>query len=138
MINIKPTDTIAAKFAQRAAAAGNEYKSGVMSPKQPQAEAAIAAADVWASATQAAAQRGAFAAGLRKSGDEKWQRKASTVGALRYPDGVRAAAPDYAAGVTKFLDGLRNLTLPPRGVKGTNIARVQAVIDTLRKIKTGS
>ncbi len=136
-INIKPTDQIAAKFAARAAAAGADYKSGVLAPKAPQADSAIAAAGVWAQAIADAAARGAFAAGLQRSGNEKWQRKASTVGAARYPQGVQAAAPDYSAGVAKFFDVLRNLTLPPRNIKGQNMARVQAVVDALRKAKQG-
>ncbi len=136
-IAIKDTATIAGKFARRAAAAGSDYKDGLSTPKHPQAESAIAAKAVWQAAIEEAASRDAYAKGLQKSGNEKWLRKAQSVGAQRYPDGVRAAQPDYAAGVAPYFDVLRNLTLPARGLKGTNAARVDAVVTALRKAKTG-
>jgi hypothetical protein len=136
-INLKPTDAIAAKFAKRAGAAGQEYKDGVLNPKRSQSQTAMAAADNWHSSVSSDHAVSAFKKGLSKAGDEKWSRKAAGVGANRYPDGVRAAQPDYAAGVAPYFSALASLTLPPRGLKGTNNGRVQIVVDTLRKIKLG-
>src|SRR6266704_1417607 len=133
-INIKDTGALATKFAKRAQAAGPDYKAGVLAPRRSQSAEAIAAADRWLGGVTAAGTV-AFTRGLQKAGDEKWQRKAQTVGADRYPSGAAAAGPDWASGVGPILDALRNTSLPPRGLRRSpqNIARVQAVIDTVVK-----
>ena len=133
-INIKDTGALAEKFAKRAQAAGKEFKDGVLAPRRSQSQEAIAAADRWLGGVTAAGTV-AFTRGLQKSGDEKWSRKASTVGFDRYPAGAAAAKGDWAAGVAPILDSLRSLTLPPRGLRRSpqNIARVQAVIDATVK-----
>src|SRR5574340_136992 len=98
-IQIKSTEAVAAKFAKRAQAAGPDYTEGVKSPKRDQAQAAIDAKGNWAAAVTEAAGRDAFAKGVAAAGTEKWQRKASTIGSQRYPQGVAAAQPDFAKGV---------------------------------------
>jgi hypothetical protein len=133
-INIKDTGALAEKFAKRAQAAGADFKSGVLAPRRSQSQEAIAAADRWLGGVTAAGTT-AFTRGLQKAGDEKWQRKSSTVGADRYPAGAAAAKSDWAAGVAPILDALRSLSLPPRGLRRSpqNISRVQAVIDATIK-----
>ncbi len=133
-INIKDTGALAEKFARRSQGAGADYKSGVQAPRRSQSQEAIAAADRWLGGVTAAGTT-AFTRGLQKSGDEKWQRKASTVGADRYPAGAAAAKGDWASGVAPILDALRSTSLPPRGLRRSpqNIARVQAVIETVVK-----
>jgi hypothetical protein len=137
-IQIKDVNTLAAKFSTRAAAAQGDYKTGVMTTTKSQSNNAIAAKDVWAQAVAKAVADGRYAKGLQKAGDAKWQANASSVGAQRYPQGVQAAGPAWAAGVTPYFTALQGLSLPPRQVKGQNIARVQAVDDLLQKVKTGS
>ncbi len=134
-INIKDTGALAEKFGRRAQGAGADYKSGVQSPRRSQAGSAVAQADVWSAAVSSGDAKARFVSNLNKAGDEKWQRKSSTVGADRYPAGAAAAKGDWAAGVAPILDALRSTTLPPRGLRRSpqNIARVQAVIDTVVK-----
>lgn len=136
-IQIKDASTVAAKWAKRASAAGADYQSGVNNPRTDQASAAAAASQVWAQAVADAASRDAFKKGVLSAGTPKWQAAASSIGAQRYPQGVTAAQGNYASKEAPYLTALSNLTLPPRGVKGTNVARVQAVVDALRKVKLG-
>lgn len=136
-IQIKDPATVAAKWVKRASASGADYTSGVNNPRTDQAQAAAAAAPIWAQAVQDAAARDAFRKGVNAAGSQKWQQMASTIGAQRYPQGVTAAQSNYAAKEAPYLTALANLTLPPRGVKGTNVGRVQAVVDALRKVKLG-
>lgn len=136
-IQIKDPASVAAKWAKRASAAGADYASGVNSPRTDQSAAAAAAAPVWAAAVSDAASRDAFRKGVTAAGTAKWQAAASTIGAQRYPQGVNAGQGNYAAKEAPYLTALANLSLPPRGVKGTNAARVQAVVDALRKVKLG-
>jgi hypothetical protein len=136
-IQVKDINTIAQKFVTRAGAAANDYKSGVMNPRTDQAAAAAAAEPVWAQAIADAAANHRFSIGVNRAGTAKWQAKASTIGVQRYPQGVQAAQSAYAAGEQPYLAAISGLTLPPRGVKGTNVGRVQAVVDALRKVKVG-
>lgn len=136
-IQIKDAGALAQKYTQRATAAAPDYKSGVLSTTKSQSQLAINAKDVWAAAVAAAAQNGSYAKGLQKSGDAKWSQNASTIGASRYPQGVQNAGAAWQAGVQPFFTAMSGLTLPPRGVKGQNIGRVQAVDDLLRKVKMG-
>lgn len=134
-INIANPAAVAAKWVKRASAAGADYTTGVQNPRTDQAQAAAAAAPVWAQAVANAASNGTYAKGVNKTGTAKWQQNASTIGAQRYPQGVTAAQNSYATAEAPYLQVLANLNLPPRGVKGTNNARVQAVVDALIKAK---
>ena len=136
-MNIKSVDVIAKKYSTRGGAAAQDYSDGVKSPRTPWAAATTAAASSYAQGVQAAIGNGSFTKGVAAAGDEKWSRKATSVGAQRYAPGVQAAAPDFAKGVAPFIDTLRNLTLPPRGPKGDpgNINRVQAIATALRQKK---
>jgi hypothetical protein len=137
-IAIKDIGTLKAKFSARAQNAQGDYKTGVMTTTKSQSGAAIAAKDAWAAAVQDAVTRGTYVKGLTKSGDDKWRANASNLGPNRYAQGVANAADAWATGVQPYFAALTGLSLPPRGVKGQNIARVQAVDDMLRKIKHGS
>jgi hypothetical protein len=137
-IMIKDVNTLATKYTTRAAAAAPDYKTGVQTTQNSQSQNAIAAAQVWAAAVQQAVTNGTYQKGLQKSGDAKWQQNSVNIGATRYPQGVQNAGAAWAAGVTPYFQALQGLQLPPRQVKGQNIARVQAVDSTLQKVKAGA
>ena len=139
-IQIKDVGTLGAKFVARAQAAVADYKAGVASPRRSQSQAAIAAKDTWAQGVQAAAANNSFAKGLNKAGDAKWQTNATNKGGVRYGPGVAAAQNDWQTGVAPYLQTIANLTLPPRGVRGSpqNIQRVAAVADALSKLRQQS
>lgn len=136
-INIKSVDLIAKKYANRGGAAGADYTDGVSNPRNDWATQTAAAAQTYAAGVQAAIGNQSFQKGVNAAGTEKWQRKAKGVGAQRFASGVQAAAPDYAKGVGRFLDVLRNITLPPRAPKGdpANNQRSLIVQQTLRAAK---
>jgi len=136
-IAMKDPGTVAAKWSKRAQAAGADYSSGVTSTTKDQAALAAAAAPLWASATADAASRNAFAKGVTAAGTAKWQARASSLGTQRYPSGVAASSAAYQSGVAPYFTAISSVTLPPRGMKGTNAARNQAVVDALRKVKFG-
>lgn len=136
-IQIKDPGVLAAKFVNRAVNAVADYKAGVMQPKQSQSAAAIAASAVWQSAVSSATALARFTNGLRTAGDAGWQAGASGKGAAHYPDGIRGAQQKWATNVQPFLAALSSLTLPPKGIRGSdaNIGRVSAVAQALHALK---
>jgi len=138
-IAVKDAASVAAKWNQRASAAGAAYTAGVNGTQKDWATDTAAASGSWAAGVQAAASNGSFAKGVNAAGTAKWKAKAANVGAARYPQGVAAAQPYYQAGIQSVLQTLQGVNLPPRGPKGDpgNINRVTAVTTALRKMKTG-
>lgn len=136
-IKVKDAGSAAAKFTQRAAAAAGDYQTGVQGAGEDWARNAAASVDNYNAAVQEAITRGAFARGVSKAGGAKFAQRASTVGARRFPEGVREAAPAFQEGVAPYLQVISGLTLPPRRPKGdpANMQRVQAVTEALRRRK---
>lgn len=136
-MNVKSPDVISKKYATNGGSAGPAYQSGVSSTQNDWATNTGAAAQSYQQGVQAAIGNGSFQKGVAKAGTDKWKRKASGVGAARYPQGVAAAQGDYQAGITPYLQVLTNLTLPPRGPKGDpgNINRVNVIDQQLRAKK---
>jgi hypothetical protein len=119
---VKDPGVSAKKWSTRASGASGDYASGVANTTKEQA-------------VQAAAAQGRFAKGLQRAGTPAWKAGVATKGAQRYSQGVGVAAPNYQAGVAPYFTALGSLSLQPRGVKGTNMGRVQAVVDALMKTK---
>jgi hypothetical protein len=136
-IQIKDVGTLQTKYVNRATNAVQDYKAGVMAPRASQSANAIAAAGNWQSAVSSSTALARFKTGLQKSGDAGWQNGASTKGAQHYPDGVRGGAAKWAANVAPFLQALASMTLPPKGIRGSdaNIARVSAPATLLHQLK---
>lgn len=130
---IKDTQVLAKKFGDRAFAAGPEYKAGVLANTNQNA-AAQAAGDRWLAGVNAAGVP-KLEKGLRRAGQEKFVRNASTKGAERFPSGAKAAAPDWATGMDPILTALKSLTLTPKGLRRSpqNITRVNEVITAIEK-----
>lgn len=129
----------AQRWANRTAAATQDYQAGVANPRQGWAQATVAAADAHKAATTKALNEGRFAKGVTKAGDAKWQRAASGKGADRFGPGAQAAQGDYETGVAPFTAVIERTALPPRGPKGDprNIQRVAVLAEALHKAKTG-
>jgi hypothetical protein len=128
---VKDVNTSATKWVQRAGAAAPAYASGVAGTTKDQAGLAAAAEPLWASQVQIAAANHTFAQMVTQAGTGKWKAMVASKGAARYPQGVTAGQPAYTTGVSPYFQALTNLTLSPRGPKGSNIGRVQAVDDLL-------
>jgi hypothetical protein len=129
----------AEKYASRAAAAAGDYVSGAQSTTKDQAAAAIAAAGIYAQATQAAITDGRYAKGLQKSGKSKWLSGITAKGGGRFAEGVGAAGPTYATESARFDTARGAAASLPRGIKGSpaNLQRVAAVVAAQIKVKQG-
>lgn len=136
-IQIKDVGTLQAKYLNRAGGSVADYKAGVMAPKKPQAQSAIDAAPLWQQAVNSPAALAAFKKNLQASGDAGWQNGAMNKGAANYPNGVRLGAPKWASNVAPYLSVISGLTLPAKGIKGSdaNVARVSAVAQALHAKK---
>jgi hypothetical protein len=136
-IQIKDVGTLSAKFMNRAVNAVADYKAGVATPKASQSAMAIAAIPLWQQSVSSPAAAARMAHGLRAAGDAGWQAGAQGKGADRYPGGIRAAQQKWATNVAPFLAAIGSLTLPPKGIRGSdaNISRVSAVATALHALK---
>jgi hypothetical protein len=138
-IRTKDTGAIAKKFRERAAAASQDYATGVAAAAGDWETNTAAAEQNYQAGVQEAISRGAFGKGVRGSGG-KYSENAQKLGTQRYPQGVANAEGAYARGVGPYLDTIKSLNLPPRGPKGSpaNMSRANAVATALRARKVGS
>jgi hypothetical protein len=138
-LKVKDSAASRDKFIARGSSAAGDYASGVKGAGPAWAQGASAGADNYAAGVQDAITRGAFARGVQQAGPAKYEGRASTVGAQRFPQGIRDAGPAWEAGTKPYLDTLSSLTLPPRRPKGDpgNFLRAQVVGEALRRRRTG-
>lgn len=129
----------AEKYASRASAASGDYVTGAQSTTKDQAQAGVAAAAIYAQATQKAITDGRYAAGLQKAGKSKWLKGITEKGGNRYGEGVSQAAPAYAQESARFDSARGAAAALPRGIKGSpqNLQRVQAVVAAQIAAKSG-
>ncbi len=125
------------RWANRVQTATQDYAEGVANPRRSWQASTSAAQDAYKAGVTKAAAEGRFAKGVAKAGDEKWKRKATTVGAERFGPGAAAAVQDYQSGVAPYIQTIESTNLPPRGPKGDprNIERVRVLADALHKRK---
>lgn len=137
MVAIRKLEEIVKKWADVTPTRAPYYEAGVRSPLKDWATEAAAAEKAWETGVQNAITDKRFEAGVKRVGTAKWQRKTLELGVARWPDGVRKARDDYAAGYRPFYETIAALTLPMRGPKGDprNIERVKVIADALHKKK---
>ena len=137
-IKIKDVGTLANKFQSRAAAAQNDYQTGVQNAGNDWEQKAIASAPAWQQGVTQAAADGRFAKGVQGSA-ARYQRRASDVGPQRYQTGVQGAGNDWAAGFQPYAAAIAAMDLPPRGPRRSpqNMNRANAVATKLAAVKTG-
>ena len=139
-LKVKSAADAAAKFVSRASGAGGDYAKGVAAAGDAWQAHAAASGDSYAAGVQAAIGQQRFQKGIAKAGAAKYVAMASGKGAQRYPSGVTAAGPAWQQATQPYLDVLASLNLPPRHPRGDpgNVARVQGVMDAMRKKKLGA
>lgn len=139
-LRVRDAGSSAKKFADRAAAATPDYKAGIAGAGNAWQQNTASATDNYNAGVQGAISRNAFQKGVTKSGGGYWEQRASTLGANRFADGVRAGMTNYQEGVAPYTDVLSKLNLPARGPKGDprNLQRAADVATALRLAKTGS
>jgi hypothetical protein len=138
-IDVKDAATAASKFTARGAAAAGDYAAGVRGSGAKWERATAMAEDNYNAGIQEAIGRKAFLKGIAAAGGGKYETKAASTGARRYPEGIREAGGSYQEKVQPYLATIASLSLPPRRPKGdpANFARVQAVGEALRRKKVG-
>lgn len=134
-MRIKPLGAIAEKWARKAAAAADDYRSGL--PGSDWEGPASASASAYQQGVTAAIGRGAFERGVRSAGNQKWLQAAQSKGVERFPGGVAGAQAEYQAGFSDYHGVISGITLPPRGPRGAegNLERVRAVTRALHQHK---
>jgi len=135
-IKVKDAATVAAKWKTRAGNAQQDYVNGASAAGPAMEAAALASEDVYKAAVTQAANSGAYGKGVRGSG-AKYAKNVAAVGGTRFQQGVSNGQEAMAAGIAPVLSTISSLTLPPRGVKGTNQERSNIVATALRKAKVG-
>lgn len=138
-IKVPDVTTSAKKYADRGSAAAADYTAGVRGSGGTWQSNTSAATENYNQAVTEAIGRNAFAKGVSAAGGARFESRASTVGAQRFPQGVREGQGNWAEGVAPYLQTIAGVTLPPRRPKGDpgNIARVAAIADALRRRKVG-
>ncbi len=128
---------VAAKWARRAASAGQEYTEGIEQTTRNWQAASSAAEANYKAGVTAAANAGRFGKGVSRAGNEKWKKNAIAKGPARFAQGVSVAEQDYSAQVAPFLELIGRTDLPARGPAGSegNYQRVRAIGMALRGLK---
>ncbi len=134
-IRVKAQDRVVAKYVARASVAQPEYTQGIQDAGNSWETNSTGANQTYVTAVTAAAQRGAYAAGIRDAGNAKWQQRALQKGPGRFVEGVNLGQGDYATQIQKVLTTIAAITLPARGPKGSpqNFQRIQPIGDALRR-----
>lgn len=136
MLNIKPIEQSADKFVRRASVAGPDYERGINNPRKPWDKATLDGENNYKVGVTAAANAGRFGKGVKKVGNQKWLKNAISKGVTRYPEGVAIAKDAWVTGFQPYQTAIANLTLPPRGPRGSaqNLQRVAIVANTNRQL----
>lgn len=136
-MQVRSSADSAKKFVARAAAASEDYKSGVAGAGQKWQAGAEAAESAWSEGTQQAINEGRFRRGVNKAGSAKYQDNAVKLGPERFRQGVQNAQTSYERGVQPFVAAMQSATLSPRGARtsGANLRRVQEQNDLMRKTR---
>ena len=136
---IKSASEIAKKWARVTPGRVTDYQEGIQNPKKDWATEAANAEGRYKTGVIAAANAGQYGKGIKKSGTDKWQKKALEKGPSRFSEGVMLAEGDYEAGFAPYADVISRTELPTRGPKGDpiNINRVSVLAKALhdKKIK---
>jgi len=137
MAQIKSIDDIARKWAEVTPMRSADYAEGIANPRRSWATATKSAEGAWGAGVQRAVTNKTFSSGVARAGDEKWQRKASTLGVARWGPGVSEAKGEYAAGFAPYVAAIGACVLPPRYARRDprNMARVKAIVDCCIAVK---
>lgn len=133
MAAIKSIEQIASKWAHVTPMRSGDYADGINNPRRPWAASTAAAEGAWGAGVTAAVSRKSFSRGVKAAGDEKWHRKASTLGVQRWGPGVAEAEGDYAAGFAPYRSAIAACVLPMRYARRDprNMQRVTAIVDCM-------
>jgi hypothetical protein len=134
---IKSLDSISQKWVRVSSVSGQSYSEGIDNPRADWQTQTKAAVGNYKTAMAASLANDSFNKGVSKSTTANWQANAKSKGIVRWPEGIRLATDNYARGFGPFRDVIQNLSLPPRGPKGSpgNIQRVAKIAEALHNKK---
>ena len=133
----KTVDMIIEKYRRQLAAAGPDYRYGVLNPTRPWLEGYAASSDRMKAELQKALAEGRHLKGAREKGQKRYDEKVSTVGVDRYTAAAELAARHYsekagdimaaAEAARKAAQSLPNVTLEDR------LNRMRAAVLTIHE-----
>lgn len=132
--------SVAAKWAGVTAQRTGDYESGVKNPRKDWAQSSVAASSAYQAGVQDAIKRDAFSKGVNAAGNATYQKGAIEKGVSRFAEGVSLGQNTFASKIAPVLQTIESTQLPQRYAKGDprNVARVSAITQALRKLKTGT
>lgn len=132
-IPVKSAADAAKKWTEVTPGRQSYYQAGVAAAGNAWATNTAAAAGNYDAAVKAGNIKQMFAGGVKKAGADKYQKKATELGAPRFSQGVQAAGGDYQTGVDPYLATIGGLTLTARAPRGSaaNLQRVTQVATAL-------
>lgn len=128
MPRVKDAGSIAEKWSRVAPTRQQDYEAGVSDPSVNWEAATSGSAQAYQDGVAEAATRGAFAKGVTKAGNQKWQTKTRELGAGRWAPGIRAATQDYQTAMGPVVQTIERTVLPPRGPRGDQRNMERAVV----------
>ena len=130
---------VAAKWAARMAAAGDNMKNGVNAVTQNPAEAAAAAKDRWVAGIQKAAAAGKFEQGLANTTLQSWQKAMINKGIPNMQTGAREAQTKVQTFLSQLLpytsDVSAKVKAMPKGTLSDSINRATAAITMMAQFR---
>lgn len=137
MAFIRSIEQISKKFASVTPGRTEDYRFGVENPRRSWSGAAAAAEPAYESGVTQAIAKKRYGKGVKKAGDDTWQRGAVEKGTARWGPGVVMAQDKYARNFAPFRDAIERVTLPPRYARRDprNLERVKAIVNALSAAK---
>lgn len=137
MTAIKPLDQISAKWSRVSQQSQQSYEDGVRAPRRSWAAETAKAEGNFEKGIQAAIARKSFGKGVRRAGDDKWQKNTLEKGPQRWSQGISLSQDAYEQGFAPYAQVIQATNLPERGPKGDpkNIQRVAIMAKNLHDKK---
>jgi len=128
-IPVKSIEASTLKWGENASRASAEMAAGAIAAADLWARNTAAAADNFGAAITAAGMKERFRRGVVRAGAAKFSRKVEAVAASRFSEGVNAGKDDYKTGAEPYFATLSALTLSPRKPRGDpgNYRRVEEI-----------
>lgn len=139
MARAKTAAEIGSKWARVTPQRAPDYEEGVKNPRASWSASTTAAAERYKAGVVEAANKGRFAAGVTRAGDQRWAERAATIGPGRYAEGVATSEGQYQAAIAPYVEVINRTQLPPRYAKGDprNLQRTITLAAALRAKKVG-
>lgn len=118
MALIRSIDAIAKKWQTVTPQRSDIYKSNVEAPLKDWEKETLGSKDRRDAGLREAIADGRIDRGIKKAGNDKWQKATVTKGPQRWSEGVAMAEPEYKAGFAPYRDVIEKTDLGPKYPKG--------------------